>query len=48
MERFRKKWYKKNIDPAFDINFTPPVKEEPKGCTHGMSDQERFRKQFEN
>ena len=48
MERFRKKWYKKNIDPAFDITFTPPVKEEKKECSHGMSEQERFKKQFED
>lgn len=38
MERFRKKWYKKNIDPKFEIDYEPPVKEESKGCTHGISE----------
>jgi len=49
MERFRKKWYKKNIDPAFDVNYEPPTPKEDKKdkCGHGMSEQERFRKQFE-
>jgi len=34
LERFRKKWYKKNIDPSFDLNVSPaaaaPVIEEKK------------------
>jgi hypothetical protein len=40
MEKFRKKWYKKNVDPGFEIDYVPPVKEEKesKGCSHGMSE----------